>query len=194
MNASERTRIRSHPEGAVPYEASAMLAQDVVAHVGFIQDHQPFVIPLSYHCNAELPGYLYPHGSIKSRALRHLASGAPICITVTLSDGLVYSRETMNHSTNYRRAVLFGRAREVTSAEEKSDLFDRMVRRYFPGREVGQDYFTPPAEDLGVTALVEVALEEWNAKARRGGPPGPNDQDPESPGTAGILVIGQVWI
>ena len=192
MNASERTRIRNHPERAVTDEASDILAQGLVAHVGFIQDHLPFVIPMSYHYNAEQPGYLYLHGSIKSRALRHLASGAPICITVTLTDGLVYSRKAMNHSMNYRSVVLFGRAREVTSAEEKSALFDRMVRRYFPGREVGQDYFAPPAEDLGVTALVEVTLEEWNAKARRGGPTGPDDQDPDSPGTAGILDLREV--
>ena len=191
-SASERTRIRNHPERAVPDEAEDILSQGLVAHVGFIQDKQPFVIPMSYHYDAGEPGYLYLHGSIKSRALNHLASGAPVCVTVTLTDGLVYSRKAMNHSMNYRSVVLFGRAREVTDAVEKSALFDRMVQRYFPGRHVGRDYNALPAEDLGVTALVEVALEDWNAKAIRGGPTGPDDQDPDAPGTAGVLGLREV--
>lgn len=192
MSAGERTRIRNHPERAVPEEASDILSQGLVAHVGFIQDQQPFVIPMSYHYDLLKPGSLYLHGSIRSRALEHLASGAPICVTVTLTDGLVYSRKAMNHSMNYRSVVLFGRAREVTDGAEKSALFDRMVQRYFPGRHIGRDYDAPPAEDLGVTALVEVTLEEWSAKARRGGPTGPDDQDAGAPGTAGVLDLREV--
>ena len=192
MSTGERTRIRNHPERAVPDETSDILSQGQVAHVGFIQGRQPFVIPMSYHYDRGEPGHLYLHGSIKSRALKHLAGGAPICVTVTLTDGLVYSRKAMNHSMNYRSVVLFGRAREVTDAAEKSALFDRMVQRYFPGRHLGRDYNPPAAEELGVTALVEVTLEQWSAKARRGGPTGPDDQDPDAPGTAGVVRLREV--
>lgn len=187
--ASGRTRIRNHPERAVPDEAADILAQGLVAHVGFIQDNYPYIIPMSYHYRAEEPDRLYLHGSIRSRALQHLASGNPVCVTVTLTDGLVYSRKAMNHSMNYRSVVLFGRAREVTSEDEKSKLFDEMVRRYFPGRAAGRDYHAPPSPDLGVTALVEVTIEEWNAKARRGGPTGPDDNDAGAPGSAGVTEL-----
>ena len=189
MKLTERTRIRNHPERAVPEEASDILCQGLVAHLGFIQDDVPFVIPFTYHYDPDAPDLIYLHGSIRSRALKHLATGAPVCITVTLTDGLVYSRKAMNHSVNYRSVTLFGSAREVTDEGEKFDLFDKMVQRYFPGRTVGHDYNAPPSPDLGVTALVKVKIEEWNAKARRGAPTGPDDDKPDALGSAGVIEL-----
>ena len=171
MQISERGRLKNHPERAVPEEAAEILSSGFVAHVGFIEDGLPYVIPLSYHYEGQQSDRIYLHGSSRSRALELLATGAPVCVTVTLTDGLVYSRKAMNHSMNYRSVVLFGTAREITDHDEKFTLFDRMVQRYFPNRLLERDYNPPPASDLGVTALVEVQIEDWNAKARRGGAP-----------------------
>ena len=192
MQQTERTRIRNHPERAVPEQASEILAQGMVAHVGFVDDGMPHVIPLSYHYDEDTPESIYLHGSIRSRAMKVLASGAPVCVTVTLTDGLVYSRKAMNHSMNYRSVVLFGHGRHVSDEDEKFDLFDSMVQRYFPGRMVGEDYHTPPSADLGVTALVEVAIEEWNGKRRLGPPTGPDDNDPDALGSAGVVELREV--
>ena len=192
MQQTERTRIRNHPERAVPEQASEILAQGMVAHAGFVEDGMPYVIPLSYHYDKNAPESIYLHGSIRSRAMKALASGAPVCVTVTLTDGLVYSRKAMNHSMNYRSVVLFGHGREVTDESEKFRLFDSMVQRYFPGRTVGSDYNTPPSADLGVTALVEVAIEEWNGKRRLGPPTGPDDDDPGALGSAGVVELREV--
>ena len=186
MRISERNRIKNHPERAVPEAAAEILGSGLVAHVGFIEDGLPYVIPLSYQYDSQNPERLYLHGSVRSRALEVLASGVPVCVTVTLTDGLVYSRKAMNHSMNYRSVVLFGTAREVTDHDEKLALFDQMVQRYFPDRLLERDYNPPPASDLGVTALVEVQIEEWNAKARRGGPTGPEDDKPDAAGSAGF--------
>lgn len=189
MQTSERTRIKNHPERAVPEETSEILSAGLVAHVGFIEDGLPYVIPLSYHYDSEDPEKLYLHGSVRSRALEVMANGAPVCVTVTITDGLVYSRKAMNHSMNYRSVVLFGAAREVTDHDEKFALFDKMVQRYFPDRLLERDYNPPPASDLGVTALIEVQIEEWNAKARRGGPTGPDDDRPGAAGSAGFTTF-----
>ena len=187
ITPTERTRIRNHPERAVPEETAQILADGVVAHVGFIQDDMPYVIPLSYHYDQETPEVLYLHGSVRSRAMKLLATGAPVCVTVTLTDGLVYSRKAMNHSMNYRSAVVFGAAREVTDESEKSEIFDDMVQRYFPGRTLGHDYNVPPSADLSITTLVKVRIEDWSGKARRGGPTGPDDDDPNALGSAGVV-------
>ena len=189
----ELTRIRSHPERSVPEESSDILAAGYVAHVGFAVDDQPFVIPMSYHYEpagddgSAGPDRLYLHGSTKGRAVRHLALGAPVCVTVTHVDQLVYSRTALDHTMNYRSAVCFGRGRLVADPEEKARILERMVRRYFPGREEGVDYQPAPPGHLQATALVEVVIEGSSAKVRRGGPNGPLDDDPEAPGTAGLV-------
>lgn len=189
MTQTERTKILNHPERSVPDETAEIIAAGSVAHVGFIQDGLPFVIPLSYHYDESDPTRMYLHGSIRSRAMEQTATGIPLCITVTLIDGLVYSRKAMNHSINYRSAVVFGTGREITDEQEKFDLFDKMVQRYFPERTVGEDYVAPPSADLGVTALVEVQIDEWSGKARRGGPTGPDDDNPNAAGTAGTVDL-----
>ena len=186
---AEHTRIRNHPERAVPEETAQILSDGMVAHVGFIQDNMPYVIPLSYHYDQNTPEVLYLHGSVRSRAMKLLATDAPVCVTVTLTDGLVYSRKAMNHSMNYRSAVVFGAAREVTDDSVKSEIFDDMVQRYFPGRTLDHDYNAPPSADLGITTLVEVRIEDWSGKARRGGPTGPDDDDPNALGSAGVIEL-----
>ncbi len=192
MKLTERTRIKNHPERAVPEEAVEILSAGMVAHLGFVQDGQPYVIPLSYHYDAAQPDRLYLHGSTRSRALELVANGDPVCVTVTLVDGLVYSRKAMNHSINYRSVVLLGKARAVAGESEKYQLFEKMVKRYFPGRSSDSDYSHPPTADLGATAVVEVQIEEWNAKARRGGPTGPDDEDSGAPGSAGVIDLREV--
>ena len=112
-----RTHIRRHPERDVMERAAPILAAGHVAHVGFVEDGQPFVIPLGYQFDPAQPDRLYLHGSTASRAVQHAASGAPVCITVTLLDGLVYSRTALYHSMNYRSVVCFGRGSRVTDPE-----------------------------------------------------------------------------
>jgi nitroimidazol reductase NimA-like FMN-containing flavoprotein (pyridoxamine 5'-phosphate oxidase superfamily) len=173
----------------VPQEAAAILAEGHVAHVGFVQEGQPFVIPLGYQFSPEAPDRLYVHGSLASRAMRHLATGAPVCITVTLLDGLVYSRTALNHSMNYRSAVCFGRGRRVMDPAVQRAVYEAMVSRYFPGRIAGRDYAEPTPEHLDATALIEVEIEEWSAKMRTGGPLGPLDAAEDAPGTRGVVPL-----
>jgi len=187
---TERTRIRNHPERAVPEESAEILAQGQVAHVGFISGGQPMVVPLTYHFDPRSPDHLYLHGAARSRALDELAGGQPVCVTVTLVDGLVYSRKAMNHSMNYRSVMVFGHGKLIEDEDVKFKIFDQMVQRYFPGRVVGEDYNPPPSEDLGITALVEVTIDEWSGKARRGPPTGPDDDRPGALGSAGVIELG----
>ena len=186
---SERARIRIHPERSVPDEIFGILRDALVAHVAIADEEGPVVIPMTYHYHVDegLPFTIYVHGGHHSRLMRHVATGAPICVTVTLVDGLVYSRTALYHSVNYRSAVCFGTGRTVTDAEEKRRVSEGLVRRYFPGRTAGTDYEPVTEAHLDATAFVAVEIAEASAKARRGGPKGPRDGDADAPGSAGVL-------
>ena len=186
---SEATEIQQHPERSVPEEAPEILGLGLVAHVGFVLDGRPHVLPFTYQYDPSRPDRLYLHGSLTGRTLTHLASGATVCIEVSLLDGLIYSKTGLYHSMNYRSVVAFGRARTIEDEAEKRSIFERMIGRYFEGRAVGRDYSSPTAEHLHSTAVLEVTIDEWNAKARRGGPRGPYDDDPSAPGTSGVFDL-----
>lgn len=191
-----RSRIRTHPERSVPGETADILSRGLVAHVAFAIDGQPYVMPMLYDY---ADGTVYLHGQTKGRIFRELRAGTPVCVEVTLLDGLIASRHALNHSANYRSAAVFGTAREVTDAAEKEAVLERMTRRYFPGRTVGTDYHAPTSKDLRITALMAVAIEEQGAKRRSGPPAGPadNDDSPEAFGTRGAVPVradGEVGI
>lgn len=186
---SSRGAIRRHPERGAPERAAAILAEGRVAHVAFVENGQPVVIPMGYHFDPALPDRLYIHGGKDSRVMRVLASGAPVSIGVTLLDGLVYSRTAFNHSMNYRSVVCFGRGRALTDHELQRRYYRGMISRYFAGRTAGRDYSEPTGAQLEATALVEIEIEEVSAKVREGGPLGPLDAVPEAPGTCGVVPV-----
>ena len=121
--------------------------------------------------------------------LQHLASGVPVCVTVTQLDGLVYSRDAKYHSANYRCVMCFGQGRIFEDEHEKRVMFEAMTSRYFPGRTAGRDYTPAPSSHLTSTAVVEVMIEEISAKMREGGPKGPQDSNDDAPGTRGVVDV-----
>ncbi|MGA9973853.1 MAG: pyridoxamine 5'-phosphate oxidase family protein, partial [Candidatus Sulfotelmatobacter sp.] len=93
--SSPRTRVVREAHRAV-YDREAayrILDEGFLCHVGFVADGQPFVIPTSY---GRKDANLYIHGSAASRMLRNLKESVPVCITVTLLDGLVLARSVFN--------------------------------------------------------------------------------------------------
>src|SRR5580698_3880244 len=106
---TERTRVVREAHRAVydRDEIYKVLDEGLVCHVGFAVEEQPFVIPTMF---ARVGDFIYFHGSAASRMLRGVALGLRVCITVTLSDGLVLARSVFNHSMNYRSVVALGQA------------------------------------------------------------------------------------
>ena len=128
-----RTRVVREAHRAV-YDRETVyriLDEGFLCHVGFVADGQPFVIPTSY---GRKDASLYIHGSAASRMLRQMKDGVPVCITVTLLDGLVLARSIFNHSMNYRSVVVLGKATLVDDPEEKLDALRTLSEHILPGR------------------------------------------------------------
>ena len=183
------TKIRQHPERAVPDRAREFLTSGQVAHVGFEFEGRPYVIPMLYGYSEEQPDRIYLHSGPASRMLNALATGIPVCATVTQIDGLVYSRDAKYHSANYRSVMCFGRGRLVEDEEEKRHIFEEMTLRYFPGRTAGHDYIAAPPAHLRTTTVIELMMEEITAKMREGSPKGPHDEDDTALGTRGVVEL-----
>src|SRR4051812_1058481 len=109
---TERVRVRRvHKKASYEREQiAAILDEALVAHLGFAHEGQPYVIPTLH---ARRGDQVYVHGSAASRTMRALGGGAPMCLTVTLLDGLVFARTSFDHSASYRSVVILGTARLV---------------------------------------------------------------------------------
>lgn len=177
------TKLLRHPERALTQrkEIEAILDEALVAHVGFIDDGAPVVIPTTF---ARCGNTLYLHGAIGGRLAAALGISSQICVTVTLLDGLVLARSAFHHSMNYRSVIIFGAPRLVTDAAEKRSAFDALVEHVVPGRSA--DARRPSEGELTATALVALELDRCSAK-RRAGPPIDATADAELPVWGGVV-------
>jgi uncharacterized protein len=180
-----RTQVRRLPKRA-SYDRGqihSILDEGFVCHVGFAVAGQPFVIPTGYARSDE---QIYIHGSAASRMLGALAEGVDVCLTVTLTDGLVLARSAFHHSLNYRSVVVLGRARLVSEAAEKMAALRCFTNHVVPGR---WEEVRPPTErELKATTVLALALEEASAKVRIG-PPIDDEEDYEWPVWAGVVPL-----
>jgi len=120
--------------------------------------------------------------------LKTLAGGVPVCVTVTLVDGLVLARSVFNHSMNYRSVVVLGTA-AVVEGEEKAAALETIAEHIAPGR--WQEARGPSANELKATLVLSLPLDEVSAKVRTG-PPEDEDEDYGLPHWAGVLPLALV--
>jgi len=180
----ERIRVKREPHrGRYDRETiDAILDEALICHLGFEVEGQPYVIPTLH---ARVGDRLYVHGSSASRMLRHAASGARMCATVTIFDGLVVARSVFNHSVNYRSVVVFGTAAAV-EGDEKRTALRALTEQLAPGR--WEEAREPTDIELKATAILSLPLDEASAKVRSG----PEEDEPEDrdlPVWAGVVPV-----
>jgi len=183
-----RTRLVREADRAV-YDREAayrILDEGFLCHVGFVADGQPFVIPTSY---GRKDDSLFIHGSAASRMLRNVKEGIPVCITVTLLDGLVLARSIFNHSMNYRSVVVLGKAMLVDDPAEKIEALRLLSEHIIPGRWA--DSRQPNERELKATSILRVPIEEFSAKVRKG-PVVDDEEDYSFPTWAGVVPLQMV--
>ena len=164
---TERTQVvREHQRGVYDRETVyKILDEGLVCHVGFSVDGQPFVIPTLY---ARIGDAVYFHGSAASRMLRGVSEGAKVCMTVTLTDGIVLARSVFNHSMNYRSVVALGNATLVDAPQEKLEALRAFTEKILPHR--WDDARRPNEKELKATSILRLPLTEVSAKIRVGPP------------------------
>jgi len=185
QSSTQRTRVVREPDrGAYDREtAYRILDEAFLCHVGFVVDGQPFVIPTSF---GRKDATLYIHGSAASRMLRQMKQSVPVCITVTLLDGLVLARSVFNHSMNYRSVVILGKATLVENPEEKLAALRVLSEHILPGR--WDDARRPNERELKATSVLRVPIEEFSSKVRSG-PPIDDEEDYSYPTWAGVIPL-----
>jgi nitroimidazol reductase NimA-like FMN-containing flavoprotein (pyridoxamine 5'-phosphate oxidase superfamily)/GNAT superfamily N-acetyltransferase len=143
----------------------AVLDEALVCQVAVIFADGPRLLPTAH---VRVGEHVYLHGARGNQLLGALASGAEACLSVTLLDGLVFSREAFHHTMNYRSVALFGRAAEVFDESEKRAALRALVEHMAPGR--WDEVIHPTAEQLAATLVVRFPIVEGSAKVRSGPP------------------------
>ncbi|WP_189336810.1 bifunctional pyridoxamine 5'-phosphate oxidase family protein/GNAT family N-acetyltransferase [Actinoplanes ianthinogenes] len=157
-----RTRHRMHYDRD---KAHAVLDEAFDCAVAFVVDGEPRLLPTLHVRVGET---LYLHGSTGGRmALAARADGVPVCVSVTLLDGLVFGRSQFHHSANYRSVVAHGVARPVTDPAEKAEAMHALVEKVGVSRAA--DSRPPTRQEMAQTSVLALPLVEVSVRIREGG-------------------------
>jgi RimJ/RimL family protein N-acetyltransferase/nitroimidazol reductase NimA-like FMN-containing flavoprotein (pyridoxamine 5'-phosphate oxidase superfamily) len=155
--------------------------------VGFVADGGPRVLPTLH---VRVGDTVYLHGSTGGRlGLSARGGGVPICLSVTLLDGIVYGRSQFHHSANYRSVVALGTARPVTDDAERRAAMTALVEKVGRGR--ASDSRPPTRRELAETSVLALPLTEVSVRARTGGVVD-EPEDYTLPHWAGVLPLRRV--
>ena len=167
LAVTDRTRLRRHAREGSHGRADlhAVLDAGFVCHLGLQTPDGPMVLPTSYGRDGER---LYLHGSVASRSLRAALDGVPMCVTVTHVDGVVIARSVFEHALNYRSAIIYGIPEVLTDPADKLTGMRAIAEQIAPGQ---WGYAREPTdEELAVTTVLVLPLDEASVKVRTGPP------------------------
>lgn len=186
FSITEKTEITRLPKRGV-YEKEnvyAILDEALVCTVAFVLKGQPFQIPTGFCRKGDT---LYIHGSVGSFYMRELAvNNLPVCVSVTLIDGLVLARSAFHHSVNYRSVVLFSHSKKVEDKNELYEVLELFTNKMQPGR--WNDVRKPTDGEWKSTMVIKFDIEEASAKVRTG-PPKDDDEDYDLNIWAGVVPL-----
>jgi len=184
-SVSKKNKVRQLREKAA-YDREtvhAILDSAMLAHVAFVEDGQPVVVPMLFGREDET---IFLHGARKARVIRLLEGTGTACLNVTHVDGLVFARSAFNSSMQYRSATIFGPARLVDGEQEKLHALRIITECTMPGRWA--ELRDPLVNEVKMTGIIAVDIESASAKISAGMP----DDEPEDydiPIWAGVLPL-----
>lgn len=160
-----------------------ILDAGLVAHVAFVQDDGPVVVPMIYGRDGDT---IYLHGARKARVIRLLEKTKRASLNVTLLDGIVYARSVFNSSMNYRSVTLFGKPELIEGSEAKLAAIRQISEHVMPGRwdEVRESH----EREVRMTGVIRLVIESASAKVTEGHP-SDEDEDYDIPVWAGVLPV-----
>lgn len=180
-----RKRDRQSHERAV---LDQILREALVAHVGFVRDGAPVVLP--FLCGVGDLGdgpVLLLHGSTGGGLFLDAgAEGLPVAATITHLDGLVYARSTHDSSANYRSAMITGRA-TVVPREQRVEALWQVADHAMPGRRA--EVREMAEKEVAATTVLQVPLDRYSVKVRFDGVGDGIDDGEDHRVWAGVLPL-----
>lgn len=162
----------------------ALLDSTPVATVAFVRDGHPVALPIGF---ARLGDELVIHGSTGSPWLRQIGDGVPVCVSVTVLDGIVVARSGFESSFHYRSAVLFGQF-DTVQGDAKVNHLQALLDAFIPGRSA--ELRASSARELAATLVLSLPIgqDNWSLKTAAGWPEDDED-DVAAGGWAGVVPI-----
>jgi len=187
---SKQNKLRQIRENAA-YDKKTVhevLDAGVLAHVAFVQEGAPVVVPMLYGREGET---IFLHGARKARIIRLLEDTDQATLNVTIIDALVLARSAFNSSMNYRSVTVFGRPSLIEDRDAKLHAMHVITEATMPGR--WDDLRAPLDKEIKMTGIISLSIDSASAKIANKPFPEDEDEDYDIPVWAGILPMKSTY-
>ena len=187
---SKRNKLRQIREKAA-YDKKTVhevLDAGILAHVAFVQEGAPVVVPMLYGREGET---IFLHGARKARIIRLLEETDQAALNVTIIDALVLARSAFNSSMNYRSVTVFGRPGLIEDRDAKLHAMHVITEATMPGR--WDDLRAPLDKEIKMTGIISLSIDSASAKIANKPFPEDEDEDYDIPVWAGILPMKSTY-
>jgi nitroimidazol reductase NimA-like FMN-containing flavoprotein (pyridoxamine 5'-phosphate oxidase superfamily) len=130
-----------------------------------VRDGQPFV-NMNIFVYHQAANALYLHTARAGQTRTNVEAEERVCFGVSEMGRLLPAATAMHFSVEYAGVVVFGRARIVHDDAEAAEALQQLLDKYAPHLRPGRDYRPIQPEELAVTSVYRIEIEEWSGKQK----------------------------
>jgi nitroimidazol reductase NimA-like FMN-containing flavoprotein (pyridoxamine 5'-phosphate oxidase superfamily) len=130
-----------------------------------VRHGQPFV-NMNIFVYDEAAHALYLHTARAGQTRSNVEADDRVCFGVSEMGRLLPAPTAMHFSVEYAGVVVFGRARIVEDEVEAERALQQLLNKYAPHLRPGRDYRPIQPEELAVTSVYRIDIDEWSGKQK----------------------------
>ena len=132
-----------------------------VGHISTRDGNQPFINPTSFWYSKE-NHEIYFHSNAVGRMRFNAENNPETCFECYRSGRLLPSNLALEVSFQYECVIAFGRIRVIKDIDEKRDVLNELLQKYFGEMRSGEDYRPVTDNELKRTSVYGIKIESWS--------------------------------
>jgi nitroimidazol reductase NimA-like FMN-containing flavoprotein (pyridoxamine 5'-phosphate oxidase superfamily) len=143
----------------------AMLRRAPYGSLATAIDGQPCVKPTLFVFD-EAAHVIYTHGAREGRTAANLDANPRVCFSVSEMGRFLPGERAKGFALEYAGVVVFGKVSIIGGEEEARHGLELLLDKYAPHLHSGEDYQPMTSEEVNMTNVYRIDIEQWSGKKR----------------------------
>jgi len=139
------------------------LSEIQIGHISTRDGNQPFINPTSFWYSTE-NHKIYFHSNAYGRMRFNAEQNPEACFECFKSGRLLPSNLALEVSFQYECVIAYGKIRVIENMNEKRNVLNGLLQKYFGKMESGKDFRPITDEELKQTSVYGIKIDAWNGK------------------------------
>ena len=158
INQSRRKSLEMDDDWIIKF-----LNKTQVGHISTRDGNQPFINPTSFWYSTD-SHEIYFHSNAHGRMRFNADNNPEACFECFSSGRLLPSNLALEVSFQYKCVIAFGEIRVIEKMNEKRNVLNGLLQKYFGEMKSGKDYRPITNDELKQTSVYGIKIDFWSGK------------------------------